>query len=480
MFETLYEGTRGPGKSDALLIDFAQHVGRGYGPEWRGIIFRKTYPELQDIVEKAKKWFPRMWPDSGMHETKHQWEWGTGERLLFRHADKESDYWKYHGHSFPFIAWEELTTWHNLALFTSMMSICRSTVRGIPRKYRATTNPYGVGHNVVKMRYQLPLPKGHIIGPILKDDMGQERVAIRGNIYENKVLLHADPEYIARISAAAPNPAALLAWLEGDWTVVAGGMLDDVWVPSIHVLPDVKAEDIPKGWKIDRSYDHGQSRPFSVGWWAESDGTPMTLERRVHTAAGIHVEEVTVGQVAGDVVRIHEWYGWSGKPNEGVNLDAFADIAPGIVRRERDWGIHERVRPGPADLSIFDHYAPGKSVAGDMKKAPHRVRWLRSDKGPGSRKQGWQQIRKLLKAAIPAQKLDPATNLPLVGFTPPPRKDPALFVCQRCDQFIRTMPALPRDGKDPDDVDTKSEDHIGDEVRYRVRRRGNEFRQEDF
>ena len=47
-------------------------------------------------------------------------------------------------------------------------------------------------------------------------------------------------------------------------------------------------------------------------------------------------------------------------------------------------------------------------------------------------------------------------------------EEPGLYVFSTCDQFIRTVPALPRDKRDPDDVDSDAEDHIGDEVRYRV------------
>jgi hypothetical protein len=46
-----------------------------------------------------------------------------------------------------------------------------------------------------------------------------------------------------------------------------------------------------------------------------------------------------------------------------------------------------------------------------------------------------------------------------------------LFVFDACLQFIRTVPGLPRDVTDPDDVDSDAEDHIGDEVRYHVYRR---------
>lgn len=45
-YEVLLEGNRGGGKTDALLMDFAQMVGRGYGEDWRGVIFRLTYPQL--------------------------------------------------------------------------------------------------------------------------------------------------------------------------------------------------------------------------------------------------------------------------------------------------------------------------------------------------------------------------------------------------------------------------------------------------
>ena len=42
-FEALYGGAAGGGKSDYLLVEATRQVGIGY---YRGIIFRKTYPEL--------------------------------------------------------------------------------------------------------------------------------------------------------------------------------------------------------------------------------------------------------------------------------------------------------------------------------------------------------------------------------------------------------------------------------------------------
>ena len=38
VYECLYEGTRGPGKTVSLLMSWLQHVGRGWGAEWRGVL----------------------------------------------------------------------------------------------------------------------------------------------------------------------------------------------------------------------------------------------------------------------------------------------------------------------------------------------------------------------------------------------------------------------------------------------------------
>ena len=449
--ECLYEGTRGPGKTDALIMDFARDVGRGLGPDWRGVLFRRSYKELGDVIEKTKKWFPRIFPGAVYNETDHFWRFPADEALLLRHFERDSDYNSYHGHAYPWIGWEELCNWSTDVPFISMISTNRSANPRVRKRIRATANPYGVGHNWVKLRYKLPILPGRIIGPVIKDAVDREgkpvhwRVAVRGTLAENKVLLYADPNYGQSIGAAAQNESQLKAWREGDWDVVAGGMFDDVWNQAIHVVPDFPLHKIPAGWYVDRSYDHGQSKPFSVGWWAESNGEPFTWNGR------------TYGQKRGDLYRIAEWYGCvKDRPNEGLNMPAGA-IAQGIAKRETTMRIRDRVKPGPADTQIFDpselreDWDPVRSVATDMEK--HGIRWTHADKGPGSRKQGWQQIRKALLNALNPQ-----------------REEAGLFVLESCqDGFVRTIPVLPRDDKDLDDVDDQSEDHVGDETRYRLR-----------
>ena len=442
--EVLYEGTRGPGKTEALLVAFARHVGQGYGKHWRGIIFRRTFPELRDIIGKSLRLFPKIFPKANYNQSAHYWTFPGGEQLFFGYFDKEIHYWKYHGFEFPFIAWEELTTWPDAFGYKKMMSCWRSSHPTVPRMYRATTNPYGVGHNWVKKRFRLPIVNG-MIGPIVNGEDGDpDRVAIHGHLDENQVLLSAEPGYKGKLRQAARNPQELRAWLHGDWDIVAGGMFDDVWDKRCHVVPSFPIHLVPDEWPITRAYDHGQSKPFSVGWYAESNGEPINWNGKVY------------GGVRGDLFRIAEWYGCLPGEEDNVGLRMLArEIARGILDREDDFGIAGRVKVGPADSAIFDVSSTGEtSVANEMMTAvPGRpLRWEPCNKGKGSRKQGWELCRARLIAAAKY-----------------PREDPGFFVLDRCAHFLRTIPVAPRSDKDLDDLDTDYEDHIADEWRYRVR-----------
>ena len=461
LFECLFHGTRGPGKTDGLLMAFAQHVGKGYGAAWSGIIFRQSYPQLADVQAKSEKWFRQIFPAAKFNRSKMMWEWPTGERLLLRHMNRSADYWNYHGHEYPFIGWEELTNWADDTCFKSMFACCRCSTPGVPRMVRATTNPYGPGHNWVKDRYRL---HGKwwltIVITDAKDLEGRDepiRCSIHGHIDENLILLAADPLYKQTVVASAANPAMAEAWLDGSWDIVAGGMFQDVWDPKSNV---VGRFEVPHSWRIDRSFDWGSSAPFSVGWWAESDGSDLKF-----------LDGRYISTVRGDLFRIREWYGWSGEPNKGTYSLA-EDISKGIVERELGWGWRTnditaplRVKPGPADTSIWDT-ENGMNIGDDMAKPVrignlmHKgVNWSRADKRPGSRKIGWEAMRKMMKSAHRPEDR--------------PREKPGLFVVgDECPQFLRTVLSLPRSEKDLDDVDTTAEDHIGDESRYRVRASG--------
>lgn len=467
----IYDGTRGPGKTDAQLMRFRSKVGLGYGQFWRGIIFDREYKNLDDLIAKSQRWFPAFKDGARFLRSAadYKWIWPTGEELLFRAIKKETDYWGYHGQEFPFIGWNELTKYPNDKLFDSMMSCNRSSflpeknpvtnpvtkekelLAEIPLEVFATTNPYGVGHNWVKKRLIISQPLGTIKKTVTRvfnprtqeeEDVTRTQCRIFGSYRENKYL---SPAYIAELSNTK-DPNKRKAWMGGSWDITSGGMFDDLWNTAVHV---VKPFEIPKSWKINRSFDWGSSKPFSVGWWAESDGSDIKLPNgRIKST------------VRGDLYRIDEWYGTNGNVNEGLKMLA-TDITAGIIEREIKKKRHNKVKAGPADSSIFDT-EDGNCQAANMRKSVRvngsvyrGIHWLRADKRPGSRKAGWEMCRDRLDNALPTEHGGP-------------REKPGMFVFEGCVHFLDLFPTLPRDEKDPDDVDTDAEDHIGDEVRYRV------------
>jgi len=450
IFEVLLAGNRGGGKTDTLLMDYAQFVGKGFGEEWKGILFRRTFPELDDIINKSLKWFKKIWPKADYNKQAKTWVFPDGETLKFRHIMRPGEYWNYHGHSYPWIGFEELTTWPNSECYTPLFSLSRSSHPQVAKlcRIRATTNPYGPGHNWVKKRFQLPMVDGMLIGKVIKDEREgipedereRPRVAIRSSLAENKIMLMAQPNYVQTLRVAARNAAELAAWIDGSWDITSGGMFDDIWNEKVHVIPDIPYFLLRKsGWFMNRAYDHGLSRPFSIGWWAESNGNPITLFNREY------------GNIKGDLFLFNEYYGCTNDDNKGLNMAAY-EIAQQIKSHEKEMGLRGRIKRGPADSSIFSKYDGVKTVAGDMKKAG--VYWDDVDKSKGSRVQGWQQLRTLLAGAVPVNGA---------------REHRGLFVCERCKDWRRTVPCLPRDDKNLDDVNSDVEDHAGDMTRYRLR-----------
>lgn len=292
---------------------------------------------------------------------------------------------------------------------------------------RLTGNPGGAGHNWVKKRYIDPNPKGFEIitetVKILGKEVSLSRVFIPSKISDNHLLMDNDPTYVLRLYQSG-SKALVKAWLEGDWNIIDGAFFDN-WDTDLIVKSTDWLSRIPKHALRFRSFDWGSAKPFSVGWWAVSDGT--------------------WGLPEGALFRYREWYGASG-PNKGLKIDA-ALVAQGIRRREEG----EHMAYGAADPSIFIRNG-GPSIMESMLK--EGIGWKKAD---NKREAGWQQMRRLM-GNIPLDPMDAASA----------KTDPMLFVCETCEDSIRTIPVLQHDEDHMEDLDTDGEDHAADDWRYAV------------
>jgi hypothetical protein len=426
--DVLFGGARGGGKSDGLLGDWMSHADY-YGRHARGLLVRQAYkPDLEELIHRSQELFPRV--GAYWRQTSHSWHWPNGATLLLRAIRRREQALQYQGHSYTWIGPDELTKWPTSDVLDILWATLRSA-HGVPCVFRATANPGGVGHNWVKARYIDPAPPLTPFWAEVKvGDMTArvQRVFIPSRLEDNPALMTHDPQYWQRVVLASGGRADLLkAWRWGIWDIVAGGMFDDLWRPQVHILEPFK---ILAGWRVDRSHDWGSSKPFCTLWHAMSNGDALPDGRR---------------WPRGTLFVIAEDYGWNGKPNEGIRATA-TQIAERVKRAETAMGY--RVVPGPADDPIFT-VTNGQSMAADMEKVG--VRWEHPSKGPGSRVAGWLKIRELLEASLQQ-----------------PIEAPGLFVFATCRHLIRTLPVLPRDETNADDVDTEAEDHAPDALRLRV------------
>lgn len=474
--EILYEGTRGPGKTAAQLMRFRRLVGVGYGAFWRGVIFDIEYKNLGDIIAQSKKLFKRFNDGAKFVSSPSdlKWVWPTGEELLFRYEKNAEGYWNYHGQENPFIGHNELTKRPDPEFYEAMFSCNRSSFRPedyplpdgshlnpIPLETFSTTNPFGVGHTWVKKRFIDPAARGTVqrhTQMVFNPQTEQEepitltRVAIHGSWKENKFL---DPKYIANLMNIR-DPNKRKAWVDGSWDITSGGRFDHLWNPAVHV---VKPFTIPESWRVDRSHDWGESKPFSNLWFAMSDGSQMP-DGRIYPKGTLFV----IGEMYGcapdehnkglnmSATNVAKLVKWVDKRLEGMSVDmpikydGEINITPAIC---------QEVKPGPADNAINNKNDDQISIADKMQK--QGVKWTESDKSPGSRKSGAAVLCELLEASLEVKESQSGVG-----------ERPGLYFFENCRGIISRFPVLSRDTKDPDDIDTEQEDHDYDALRYRA------------
>nr|CRH05463.1 Conserved protein of unknown function. Putative containing terminase-like domain [Candidatus Magnetococcus massalia] len=404
--ELFFGGARGGGKSDFLLGDYLQSI--HLGEPWRGIVFRRSYAELEELQRRAQEIF--IPAGASYQKSERTWRFPSAATLKMRHLEKSQDAHKYQGHQYTWIGFDELTNWPDDIAYKMLMACLRSAHGVKHKRIRASGNPGGVGHQWVKSRFIDPAPGGMTI---IKDSLSRHRrYFVPSRVQDNQRLMQNDPDYVSRLHDVGSREL-VRAWLDGDWNVVLGAFFD-CWSEQMVLRPC----KLPEGWIRFRSFDWGSARPFSVGWWAISDGELAGIPR-------------------GALVRYREWYGASA-PNKGLKLDA-EEVARGILEREEG---EERVDYSVADPAIF-HQDGGPSIGERMYRIG--VQFRAGDNR--SRVGGWDQMRQRMLGE---------------------EGKPMLYCFDTCIDSIRTIPALQHDERRPEDLDTEAEDHAADEWRYAV------------
>lgn len=433
--ELMFGGARGGGKSDYLLGDFLQDI--GLGDKWVGIIFRKSHPELEELIKRAKQIYA---PYGAIYKVSERtFVFPSGATLKMRHVDTESDCDKYQGHQYTWIGWDELTNWPNLNSYKKLKACLRQAAEGVPfRRIRCSANPGGAGHHAVKAYFIDPAPKGMELlnttelvdqynpqtGKLEKMPWTTTRMYIPSKVQDNKILMVNDPGYIARLHEIG-SPELVRAWLDGDWSVITGAYFPEF---SLHKHA-IKPFKLPAHWMRFRSADWGSATPFAVHWHA-------VVSEAYEVSPGRYLP-------ANAIITYRELYGWNGTPNVGVRKNA-TWVGQQIKKAETG----DKITYGVLDPSAFSN-STGPSHAERM--AVEGVLFRKAD---NNRIGGWDMVRDRLCGIEGDADVDYGVGIPM------------WYVFDTCVHIIRTLPALQHDLNDPEDCNTDGEDHAPDSLRY--------------
>lgn len=420
-YECLYGGAAGGGKSDALIAEALRQVEI---PHYKGLILRKTFPQLSELIDKSLSLYPKAYPGAKYNSTAHTWTFPSGAKIIFGSLNHTQDKINYQGKAYDFIGFDELTHF-TLEEYMYLYSRNRPNGPGTRVYIRATTNPGGIGHGWVKERFITPAPPMTTIQTeveVARPDgsralMKRSRVFVPATVFDNKKLLENDPNYLANLAMmpeAEKNALLYGSWDSFDGQVFTEWKNDPAHYDDQRFTHVIRPFSIPKDWKIYRGFDFGYAKPFSVGWYA------VDHEGRIY--------------------RIKEFYGCTGTHNVGVRYEP-AKIAGEIKQAEQDDPmLRGRKIIGIADPSIFDE-SRGESVARMMER--QGVYW---EPGDNTRIAGKMQYH--YRLAFDKEGI------------------PMFYTFSTCKHFIRTIPVLVYDQRHVEDVDSSQEDHIYDECRY--------------
>jgi len=259
--DVLYGGAAGGGKSYAMLVDPLRYAHR---PAHRGLIIRRSMPELRELIDKSRELYPKAFPGCRYKEVEKLWNFPSGAKIEFGFLERDADVYRYQGQAYSWIGFDEITHLPTEFAWNYLASRLRTTDSEIIPYMRCTANPGGTGATWVKKRYIDPSPPN----ASFEGADGLTRKFIPARLQDNPFLAH-DGRYEKMLQALPPTQRQQL--LDGNWDVAEGAAFTE-FLPQLHVITPF---EIPLHWERVKGIDYGYASESACVWGAvdPSDGT---------------------------------------------------------------------------------------------------------------------------------------------------------------------------------------------------------------
>jgi hypothetical protein len=408
---TDYIVTKNSGKSDCLIVDPLRYC---FNKNFRGLILRRTMPELRELINRAKDLYPQLHPGTKWKEQEKIFNFPSGAKIEFGYCERPDDLERYRGQQYTSLGIDEITQFPTSDVIDTLQASLRTTDPDLKIFVRATTNPSGAGVGWVKEHWAGKVEPGERYTETYHTSLGimtTTRKWIQSVPEDNEILMKNNPQYLAKLHGIQ-NEAKRNQWLYGSWDCIEGLAFSE-FKTDIHVC---KPFDVPHNWKRWRGADWGYSGGLAVCLWFAQDWDNNIYVYREFVCNGSKVD-----------------------PQERLRADMFA-------LKIKELESREHVYTGLLDSSVWSSRGEvGETPADTMLKMG--CNWSPSDRSKGSRVAGKMMLHDYLR-------LDEYTNEPKIKFF------------STCKQVIKELRSLVVDENNPEDVDTKQEDHAYDALRY--------------